>query len=53
MGVRRNGKSVKKTVVETGKTKTSPVTKDVVHRLERAGSWESARIAREYSQRSK
>jgi hypothetical protein len=54
MGLRRNGGSgARKTVVDTGKTTASPVTTDVVRRLQRAGSWESARIAREYSKGSK
>ena len=49
----RNSSSARKTVVDKGKTTTTPVTKDVIHRLERAGSWESARIARDYAKRSK
>lgn len=38
-----------KPAVKTGKTpETTRVTSDTVRRLERAGSWESAKIAREY-----
>jgi hypothetical protein len=36
-------------VVKTGKTHTTTrVTSETVQRLERAGSWESAKIAREF-----